>query len=48
MLGLARVKEPDWNAAEIAILERWGHLTDAVIQRKLKADGFTGLSVQST
>ena len=39
-LGLARIKEPEWNAAEVAVLERWGHLTDAVIQRKLKANGF--------
>lgn len=40
LLGLARIKEPEWNAAEVAILERWGHLTDAVIQRKLKSEGF--------
>jgi len=40
MLGLARVKEPEWNADEVAILERWGHLTDAVIQRKLRVHGF--------
>ncbi|HLG96669.1 MAG TPA: hypothetical protein VKX49_10205 [Bryobacteraceae bacterium] len=40
VLGLARIKEPEWNAAEVAVLERWGHLTDAVIQRKLKAEGF--------
>jgi hypothetical protein len=40
VLGLARVKEPEWNAGEIAILERWGHPSDAVIQRKLKAEGF--------
>jgi hypothetical protein len=33
-------QEPEWNAAEVAVLERWGHLTDAVIQRKLKAEGF--------
>ncbi len=39
-LGLARTKEPEWSAAEVAILERWGHLTDSVIQRKLKAEGF--------
>ena len=39
-LGLARVKEPAWSAEEVALLERWGHLTDAVIQRKLKAAGF--------
>jgi len=39
-LGLARVKEPAWSADEVALLERWGHLTDAVIQRKLKAAGF--------
>ena len=39
-LGLARVKEPAWGADEVALLERWGHLTDAVIQRKLKAAGF--------
>ncbi|MBY0502716.1 MAG: hypothetical protein K2X03_02320 [Bryobacteraceae bacterium] len=40
VLGLARVKEPVWSDAEVALLERWGHLTDAVIQRKLKAEGF--------
>ena len=40
LLGLTRTKEPEWNADEIALLERWGHLTDAVIQRKLKAAGF--------
>lgn len=39
-LGLARVKEPAWSAEEVSLLERWGHLTDAVIQRKLKAVGF--------
>ena len=39
-LGLARVKEPAWSGEEVALLERWGHLTDAVIQRKLKAVGF--------
>ena len=36
-LGLTRTKEPLWSDAEVAELERWGHLTDAVIQRKLKA-----------
>jgi DNA-directed RNA polymerase specialized sigma24 family protein len=40
VLGLARIKEPESSAAEIAILEGWGHLTDAVIQRKLKTEGF--------
>jgi hypothetical protein len=40
LLGLARVKEPAWSDDEVAILERWGYLTDAVIQRKLKAAGF--------
>lgn len=40
VLGLSRIKEPEWNAAETTILERWGHLTDAVIQRRLKAEGF--------
>jgi len=39
-LGLTRTKEPLWSDAEVAQLERWGHLTDAVIQRKLKAAGF--------
>ena len=39
VLGLARIKEPAWNVDEVAMLERWGHLTDAVIQRKLKAAG---------
>jgi hypothetical protein len=40
-LGLTRTKEPLWSDAEVAELERWGHLTDAVIQRKLKAAGFS-------
>lgn len=39
-LGLARVKEPLWSDAEVAVLERWGHLTDGAIQRRLKAAGF--------
>ena len=39
-LGLARVKEPASSAEEVALLERWGYLTDAVIQRKLKVAGF--------
>lgn len=39
-LGLARVKERVWSTEEVALLERLGHLTDAVIQRKLKAAGF--------
>lgn len=40
ILGLARIKEPPWSDAEVALLERWGHLTAAVIQRKLKEAGF--------
>jgi hypothetical protein len=40
VLGLARVKEPKWSADEVRILERFGHLADAVIQRKLKSEGF--------
>lgn len=40
VLGLARVKEPVWSPEEVALLERWGHLTDAVIQRKLKSAGY--------
>lgn len=40
-LGLAQTKEALWSDAEIAVLERWGHLTDAVIQRKLKAAGYS-------
>lgn len=40
MMGLSRVKEPEWSAEEVAVLERWGHVTDAVIQRRLKAAGF--------
>jgi hypothetical protein len=35
MLGLARIKESEWIPAEAAILERWGHLTDAVIRMRL-------------
>lgn len=40
LLGVARVKEPVWSPEEVALLERWGHLTDAVIQRKLKSAGY--------
>jgi hypothetical protein len=40
VLGLTRTKEPLWSDAEVAELERWGHLTDAAIQRKLRAAGF--------
>jgi hypothetical protein len=40
-LGLARTKEKPWSDMEIRLLERWGHLTDAVIQRKLKAAGYS-------
>jgi hypothetical protein len=40
VLGLARVKEPVWSPEEVALLERWGHLTDPVIQRKLKSAGY--------
>jgi|SRR5580658_1498148 hypothetical protein len=40
-LGLTRTKEQPWSEAEVAELERWGHLTDAVIQRKLKTAGFS-------
>lgn len=40
-LGLAHVKESLWSEAETAVLERWGHLTDAVIQRKLKSAGYS-------
>lgn len=38
-LGLARTKETPWSEMEVGLLERWGHLTDAVIQRKLAAAG---------
>ena len=40
LLGLARVQEPPWCAEEVVVLERWGHLTDAVVQRKLHGAGF--------
>lgn len=40
MLGLARIREPQWSDAELILLEKWGHLTDAAIQRKLRAGGF--------
>ena len=40
ILGLARIKEPEWSAAEIIVLEQSGHLTSAVIRRKLRAKGF--------
>jgi hypothetical protein len=40
-LGEARTKEQPWSEAEVGSLERWGHLTDAVIQRKLKAAGYS-------
>ena len=39
-LGLARIKEPVWCEEEVVVLQRWGHLTDAVVQRKLKGAGF--------
>lgn len=39
VLGLARIKEPEWSVDEVTVLERCGHLTDPVIQRKLKAAG---------
>ncbi len=39
-LGLARSKERSWSEEEVGLLERWGHLTDAVIQRKLKTSGY--------
>jgi len=35
-----RSKEPDWSEKEIAILERWGHLTIERIQGKLRREGF--------
>ncbi len=35
-----RKKEPDWSDAELAVLERWGHLTIERIQIKLKLAGF--------
>jgi hypothetical protein len=40
-LGLARTKEKPWSEMEVGLLERWGHLTDAVIQRKLAAAGYS-------
>src|SRR5579862_6911816 len=40
ILGLARIKEPEWSIAEIIVLEQCGHLTPAVIRRKLRAKGF--------
>jgi hypothetical protein len=40
VLGLTRVKEPVWSPEEVSLLERWGHLTDTVIQRKLKSAGY--------
>ena len=40
-LGLARTKEKPWSEMEVRLLERWGHLTDAVIQRKLAAAGYS-------
>ena len=40
-LGLARSKERLWSEGEVGLLERWGQLTDAVIQRKLKAAGYS-------
>ena len=38
-LGVARIKEPEWSKAEVHVVEKWQHLTDAAIQRKLKAKG---------
>jgi len=40
ILGLARIKEPEWSAAEINVLEQCGHLSSAVIRRKLREKGF--------
>jgi hypothetical protein len=40
-LGLAQAKESPWCEAEVRVLERFGHLTDAVIQRKLKTAGYS-------
>jgi DNA-directed RNA polymerase specialized sigma24 family protein len=39
-LGLAHVKESPWSDGEIGVLEKYGHLTDAVIRRKLKDAGY--------
>lgn len=41
-LGLAtpRKKEPPWSEAELALLERYGHLHPRVIAKKLRAHGF--------
>jgi hypothetical protein len=40
-LGLARTKEKPWSEIEVDLLERWGRLTDAVIQRKFAAAGYS-------
>jgi hypothetical protein len=39
-LGLARTKEKPWSEAELTLVERYAHLTDATIQRKLKSAGY--------
>ena len=39
ILGLTRTKEPEWSKEEVRVVEKWQHLTDAAIQRKLKAKG---------
>jgi hypothetical protein len=39
-MGIAQTKELPWSEAEVAILERWGHLTDIGIQTKLAKAAF--------
>ncbi len=40
-LGLARTKEPDWSASELAILEETAHLGADAVRRKLAKQGFS-------
>lgn len=39
-LGRARLKEPAWSRAEVAIAEEWASCTNASIRRKLAQAGF--------
>jgi len=39
-LGLARVKESDWDLAEIALLKEWRHVGALAMQVKLRAEGY--------
>lgn len=40
-LGLSRVKEKPWSKPELDLLEKFGHFSPAVIQRKLSRKNYT-------